>query len=383
MPRVYIIAGESSGDFIGSELIKSLNQLQPNYYHFLGVGGELMKQQKCASLFPISEINLMGFIEIIPHIFRISKLIKLCINHILSNAPDIIITIDSPGFTFRVAKKVRILNPNLKIIHIVAPSVWAYKPSRALKYAKIYDCLLTLLPFEPPYFEKVGLQSYFIGHPILQQKFYTNQFDLREQFDIGKNDKVVCVTLGSRKAEILRHAPVVIQSLNNLSDLWSNLVIIFVVVSDDHQQLIMPFIQSVNFKFIFSNTSNKLKVFALSDVALAKSGTNTLEIAASGIPMVVFYKVHFITYFMLKLFIKIKYISILNIIAGKMIVPELIQNECNITNLFHAVSELLSKQSIRLQQIDNIKNTLFDLGLRSNNNASIKAASIIRSLLSA
>ena len=131
------------------------------------------------SLFSIDQINLMGFFEVLPHLLKISKLIERTVEDILSKNADMVITIDSPGFTYRVAERIRAMAPHIKLVHIVAPSVWAYKPGRAKKYARIYDHLLTLLPFEPEYFVVEGLKSTCIGHPVLEQAFFKGSAGLR------------------------------------------------------------------------------------------------------------------------------------------------------------------------------------------------------------
>lgn len=294
MTKIYLIAGEMSGDFIGCHLMTSLKNLyesESKEITFAGVGGKLMEEAGLvSSLFPIKQINIMGFIEIIPHIFQILKLINMTVDDILSQKPDLLITIDSPGFTYRVAKKVRHLNPNLKILHIVAPSVWAYKPSRAFKYAKIYNYLFALLPFEPPYFYKVGLDCRYIGHPIMEQNFYEDKSKARGGLDIlsngiiSSNSKILCVTCGSRKGEIMRHMPIFTDAINIISSKYANLVVIFVISDPSHKELIKSFLTKSSFDYSFS--TDRLKVFAASDVSLAKSGTNTLEIAASGTPMI-------------------------------------------------------------------------------------------------
>ena len=216
MAKIYIIAGEISGDFIGAKIIQNLKQLHSNI-ELLGIGGPQMIETGLKTLFSISEINMMGFFEILPHIFRLKKRIIQTAQNITSHSPDLLITIDSPGFTYRVAKLAKTLNPKLKMVHIVAPSVWAYKPERAAKYAQIYDHLLALLPFEPPYFEQVGLSCTYIGHPIIQQHFYPDKKSLREEFTIEATTKVISVTPGSRIGEISRHMPVFRKALDIIS----------------------------------------------------------------------------------------------------------------------------------------------------------------------
>lgn len=375
MAKIYLIAGEASGDFIGSQLIKSLRQLNHSSLtegkiEFCGIGGRLMQEQGLASLFPISEINLMGFFEIIPHIFRLKKLIEQTAMDIIDKNPAILVTIDSPGFTYQVAKRVRKFNPELKMVHIVAPSVWAYKPERAIKYAKIYNHLLALLPFEPPYFEQVGLACSYIGHPVLEQEFSNK---------IVPSHPTICVTAGSRKGEISKHMPIFVEALNIIAEKYHNLQIIFVLADNNHQSLVSSYLTNGKFNFIFS--TNGLVSFASSDAALAKSGTNTLEIAASGTPMIVAYKLNYFSYFLIKLLIKVKYASLINIIAAQEIIAEFIQFDCRAEKIATALINLLSNTEKAKQQVADSQKILQQLGFRTAKKPSLAAAEIILKLL--
>ncbi len=375
MTRYYIIAGEESGDYIGGKLIESLNSLSsPARSMFFGIGGLNMASCGVKSLFPITEINLMGFIEVIPKIFRIKLLIKQTIQDILIKKPDVLITVDSPGFTYRVAKQIKQLMPNVKLVHIVAPSVWAYKPGRAKKYAQVYDHLLTLLPFEPEYFIPLGLAATCIGHPILEQEFVTKSSALREKMNISKDVKIIGVTPGSRKGEINRHMPIIRKVFDKLSTTHP-IKIIFIQSDDSNIQQISRFLSGAKFDYCFS--TERLNSFAVSDCVLAKSGTNTIEIAASGTSMIVGYKLNPITFFLLKLMIKVKYATLINIIAGKEIIPEYIQSDFNVDNITHAIGDLLSDNKRSQSQVAEGQRILRNIGLGSEEKPSIKAAKII------
>jgi lipid-A-disaccharide synthase len=288
-----------------------------------------------------------------------------------------LITIDSPGFTYRVAKSIREAMPKLKIIHIVAPSVWVYKSDRALEYAKIYNHLLALLPFEPQYFIKVGLACSYIGHPILEQKFSLSKAILRKKCNI--ETRIICVTLGSRNSEIKRHAPIFCQALQIVAKTYQNIEVIFVLADQNHEHLIKDFLYDVTFNFQFS--SDRLASFAIADIALAKSGTNTLEIAASRTPMIVAYKLNIISYFIIKCLIKVKYVSLLNIIAKKELIPELLQFECSAKNIATSLIDLLTNPDKAIVQVEESQKLLQELGLNSKQKPSIVAASIISNIL--
>lgn len=382
MTKIYLIAGEMSGDFIGGQLINNLKDLydQDGGVELVGIGGKKMEEAGLGySLFNIDQINLMGFVEIIPHIFTITKLINKTVDDIISHSPDLLITIDSPGFTYRVAKKVREQSPKLKMLHIVAPSVWAYKEGRAVKYAKLYDYLFALLPFEPPYFQKVGLDCRYIGHPIVEQKYYdTNDKEsLKKSLQIPITTKVLCITPGSRRGEIARLMPIFSKALNIVAKQLNNLEVIFVIANPNHQALIETYLRDASFQYRFSQ--DKIKIFAASDAALAKSGTNTLEIAASCTPMLVAYKLNIISYFLIKWLIKIPYISLINIIASKAIIAELIQFDCTSEKIASHLIELLTnidKATLQTREADSV---LQILGFKSSSSPSSIAAKIIKS----
>jgi lipid-A-disaccharide synthase len=374
MTKIYFIAGEISGDFIGARIINYLKNNKK--LEFTGIGGKRMEEGGIVkSLFPIQEISLMGFVEIIPHIFRLKRLINHTVNDIINNAPGILITIDSPGFTYRVAKKVRQALPHLQMIHIVAPSVWAYKPKRVLKYAKIYNALFALLPFEPPYFTAAGLDCRYIGHPIMEQEFYKDKKALRKEFKIADDAKILCVTLGSRKGEIVKHLPVFIPALKKLNNNYPNLVIIFPLADLSHGEIIKPFLIDVKFNYIFSD--KRLKSYAIADLALAKSGTNTLEIAASNTPMVVAYKTNIFSFLIIKALIKVKHACLINIIAGKEIIPELIQFNCTPSLIALKLQELLMNEGKSCLQVIESQKILRQLGFESNRIPSTIAAKIV------
>lgn len=378
--KLYLIAGESSGDFIGASLIKSLKNIDETECNieFYGVGGPKMQDSGINSLFSIDQINLMGFLEVLPHLLKISKLIERTVEDILSKNVDMVITIDSPGFTYRVAERIRAIAPHIKLVHIVAPSVWAYKPGRAKKYARIYDHLLTLLPFEPEYFVVEGLKSTCIGHPVLEQAFFKGSAGLRAEMKLGDNSKIIAVTPGSRKGEIRRHMPIIRMVFDKLSS-THNIEVIFVQPNEHNIQEIQKFLGGVKFNYSFS--TNRLKSFAVSDCALAKSGTNTLEITASGTPQIVGYKLNSLTFFLLKIMIKIRFASLINIIPNREIIPEYIQSEFNVENLVLALSDLLRDEGRAKSQVAEATKILEKIGLNSEKKPTIRAANIILDML--
>ena len=374
--KLYVIAGEISGDFIGGLLIKAIKELVKDQTNvtFHGIGGKNMMSGGVKSLFEMSYISMMGFFEVLPHIFHLKKLIDQTVKDVIAQNPDVLVTIDSPGFTYRVASKIREIAPHIKLVHIVAPSVWAYKPGRAKKYAKVYDHLLTLLPFEPAYFRACGLQATCIGHPILEEAFYIGSKGLKQEMNINENVKVISVTPGSRLGEISRHMPIIRQVFDELSSTHA-IKVIFVQSDESNVQNILKYLGGAKFEFGFS--TDRLKTFAISDCALAKSGTYTIEIAASGTPMIVGYKLNPLTFFFLKLMVKIKYASLINIISNREIIPEYIQSDFNAENVTQAISDLLSDYKGAKSQVAESQKVLESIGFNSDQKPSNIAAKIV------
>ncbi len=372
---IYFIAGEVSGDMLGANVMKGIKNLTPSQgIDFVGIGGDKMQAEGLDSLFLMDELSHMGILEIIPHIFHLKKRIRQTIDDIKAKKPDLVVTIDSPGFCYRVALALRAEWPEVKLLHIVAPSVWVYKPGRAKKFAKVYDHLLTLLPFEPPYFEKEGLPATYIGHPIFEQSF-GDAGDFRKEHKIGPNTKLVVVTPGSRKGEIVRHLPSFIEALNNTARFYERFICCFVLTSNS--ALVEDYLKDAKFKYIIVSHEERLGAYAAADVALAKSGTNTLEIAASKTPMIVSYKLNALTGWMIKMTAKVRYASLINIISNKEIIPEFLQGNCNAQSLSVALRSLLDNDVIATKQIDEAAVVLKKMGLGSKDSPSHIAAKVI------
>ncbi len=367
---IYFIAGEVSGDMMGAQVMRQIKAINPAV-HFEGVGGTNMALEGIDSLFPIEELSLMGFLEIIPHILHIKRRIRQTAQDIKAKKPDLVVTIDSPGFCYRVASLLRQECPEIKLMHIVAPSVWVYKPGRAKKFAAVYDHLLTLLPFEPQYFEKEGLKTTYIGHPIFDTVFGGDQ-NFRTKHKIKDDSKLVVVTPGSRKGELIRHLPPFIAALNNVARFYEDFTYCFVLTSN--QALVKEYLQKANFKYVIVSHQERLQAYAAADVALAKSGTNTLEIAASKTPMVVAYKLNFLTGAIIKLTAKVKYASLINIMGGREIIPEFLQSDCNEQLLAIAIRNILDNDVIASKQIADSLAVLKSMGLGARNSPSKIAA---------
>lgn len=372
---IYLIAGEKSGDIIGASVIDQIQKIDPNV-NIVGVGGPEMLKRNFSSLFPMHQISMMGFFEILPHIFFLKRLIKETVEDIIQKKPDIVVTIDSPGFCCRVISLLKKAYPEVYTIHIVAPSVWAYKPSRAKKFAKLYNHILTLFSFEPPFFQKENMKATCIGHPIFEQKFGGGKA-FRKTHNISDDTKLIVVTPGSRKGELVRHLPIFIPALELLVQ-SSSLPIMVCFVVNYGVEILEYYLQAVDFKYlIVQGDQERLRAYAAGDLAIAKSGTNTLEIAASKVPMIVGYKMNILTFLLVKMMIKVRYASIINIVANREIIPEFLQSNCTVMNLFLGMQKMLHDKHAQKTQIADATEILYKIGYKSGNTPSYNAAKVI------
>lgn len=322
--KIYIIAGEDSGDKIGGFLIQRLKEAgaQINI-----IGGKNMESQGLKSLFDIKQISVMGFLEILPKLPKMFSLLKMAENDITQKKPDVLVTIDSPGFNLQIAKRIKKKLPNTKLVHYVAPTVWAYKEKRALKFAKYYNLMLLLLDFEKPYFDKVGLKSVFVGHPIWEKEDETKALP---------RQNIIAFMLGSRVGEVKKHLKIFLPLLKKLKAALPNYSF-YVLATENTKDLLKGI--DIN---VVVDENEKLEVIKKSHLAIVKSGTGTLEFIKQKTPIIVFYKMNPISVFLLKKLLKIKYVNLVNILANKMLIPELIQQNATADNIFEKTAEAIS-----------------------------------------
>jgi len=371
--RIFIIAGEASGDFLGGQLLQALKKQHPDI-KIAGIGGNQMEIQGLKSLFPMSDLSLYGLFELIPHLFKILKRIKQTKEAIKAFKPNVLVTIDAPGFTLRIAKYAKKLK--IPVVHYVAPSVWAWKPERAKKLAKniAVDHLLCLLPFEPPYFTCHGLSTTFVGHPITEITL-PDDTGFRESLGISREATLVCVLPGSRKSEIQNLLKIFLEAVTKLS---LNRRIEMVLPTLPHLvPIIEPLIKNAVIPVkIVTTIEEKWQAFMQSSIALAASGTVSLELAYVGVPQVIAYKLSKLTYWVAKFLITSKYASLVNILNKEMVVPEYLQNQCNAEFLSKQLDSILSDSKLKKQMHQKYKEAIDALKI-ANMHPSDVAASVV------
>jgi len=316
---------------------------------FSGIGGEQMSLQGLKSLFPMSDLSVMGLIEVLPRIFLIRRRLRETAKEIRRINPDILVTIDSPGFNFRLAELLQDLN--FPKIHYVAPTVWAWKPSRAKRMSKFYDHLMVLLPFEPQYFNYDNMKCTFVGHPVTEEVPDSLGQKFRDKWNLsGKT--ILGIFPGSRKSEVLRMLPVFEKATRELSLKFPKLEIVITTIP-----YLGSLVASMTSDWEFNVTlidsfADRKGAQKACDVALAASGTITTELAAAKVPVIVGYKVSTITAFIARRLLKVSYVSLLNIATGRKILPEFLQRDCNPVILSGALTELLADETKRQIQIE-------------------------------
>lgn len=378
--KIFLIAGEASGDLLGSKLIKETKlrfSKTGEDCEFIGVGGSLMQKEGLVSIFPMEELSLMGFFEVVLHIPKLLRRIKQTAEIIVKEQPDFVITIDSPDFCFRVMKLLQKAELKTKKIHLIAPSVWAYRKSRAKKISKLYDLLLAILPFEPPYFEKYGLKTIFIGHPIIENAPDFERKDLmnvqfREKHAIGVDDLLICVTPGSRNGEVKRIFPQFIKAINLVKEERPNLKVIIPLI-DKTRDLVTKMAKGLKTDYFLVEKDEKELAFFASNFALAKSGTNTIEFSLYKIPMIIAYKINFLSFLLLKMMIKIKFANLVNLILNREVIPEMIQSKCDANKIAEELERLISDKKVAKKQILETLPALKLMGLE-NDRAPIEKA---------
>jgi lipid-A-disaccharide synthase len=300
-----------------------------------------MAGQGLRSLFPPEELALMGFVEVLPHLRRLLRRIGQVSAAILAEPPDVLVTIDSPAFSLRVAR--RVAGRAIPLVHYVAPSVWAWRPGRAQKIARFLDLLLTLLPFEPPYFERHGLRSVYVGHPIVET--VPSQRDaagFRRRHGLAADAPLLLVLPGSRRSEVRYHMPVFADAVERLHRSHPGLHAVIPTVPGVAAAVRAAAAHWRVPTIVLSDPAEKFDAFAAGDAALSSSGTATLELAVTGLPTVVAYKSSWLSAEIFRRLTLIRHASLVNILADRQVQPEFLQENCRAELLSGAVDRLLT-----------------------------------------
>ena len=348
MKKIFVLTGEPSGDKLASKVIAKIKNSRSDI-EYLSVGGEHLKALGIKSLYDLKEITDLGFTKVLLNVFKIKSKINLTVKEILKFKPDILFSVDSPDFTLRVAKEVKKKNKKIKTVHFVAPQVWVWRENRVKKLKSFLDHVLLLFSFEKKYFDKEGIQSTFIGHPLLEDES-KSKVDISQI--IKDNKKIFSIYPGSRLSEVNVLIPILFKFIKKMNEKYKDLFFVFHSTTE-HVQFIQNLLLKEGFKNCGAIADEKIKSHILksSMFAVAKSGTISLEICNSKIPSIIIYKMGTINFFIVKMLVKVKFANIINIAADEEIIPELLQSSCNPTNIYNTVDKLLSDKNIIEEQV--------------------------------
>lgn len=339
-PLIYLLAGEVSGDLLGGRLMAALREQTGGHVRFAGVGGAAMHAQGLHSLFPMDELSLMGLTEVLPHLPKLLRRLNETEADLRAQRPAVLVTIDAPSFTLRISQRVADLG--LPRVHYVAPQVWAWRAGRARKLAHKTDRLLTLLPFEPPYFTRHGLAADYVGHPVIEGGAGAGDgAGFRAYYGITPDAPVLIVLPGSRRGEVGRLAAIFGATIDQLITAHPDLRVVVPTVPPVADFVRDQTAQWAGRPVIVTGEAEKFDAFAAGTVALAASGTVALELALADLPMVIAYRLNVITWQFARRLVKIPYASLVNLILERPCVPERLQDVCTPQDLARALGPLL------------------------------------------
>jgi len=362
MTLIYIIAGEASGDVLGARLIVALRKARPEL-SFAGIGGERMAEQGLKSLFDYRELALMGLLEVLPRIRQLKRRLQETEADIIARQPALLVTIDSPGFTLRIAEAVK--PRGIRVMHYVAPQVWAWRPGRVKKLKQKIDHLLCLLPFEPAFFEAAGIPVSFVGHPVLESGVdQGNAARFRARHGLTAQDQPLIIMPGSRRIEATRLLPIFGATLQEALARNPALRPVIPVSS-----LVAPLVRAAAAQWpaapiLIEDLADKHDAFAAAaenGAGLIKSGTSSLEMAVAGVPHIVAYRVNPITAAIARRLIKVPHASLVNLLCAREVVPECIQENCTPEKLTEALLPLLQNPASIAAQRQGFTETLAKL----------------------
>jgi lipid-A-disaccharide synthase len=372
--RIFVIAGEASGDVLGGRLLIALRKLRPDL-EFLGIGGARMAEAGLESQFPMQELALMGLAEILPRIIPLRRRMRETIAAIAAARPDLLVTIDSPGFCLRVLKAVE--TTGIRRVHYVAPQVWAWRQNRVKNFPGLWDELLCLLPFEPDFFSPFGLNPRFVGHPVLESGAdLGNAARFRAAHAIAPEAVPVMLLPGSRVTETARLLPVFRATMVLLAAKIPNLVPVLAAAPGIAEAVAAKTADWKVRPIIVRDIAARYDAFAAARAALTKSGTSTLELAMAGVPMAVTYRVNRLSAALGRRMIKVKYVAMINLLSARALVPELLQEDCTPEKLAGTLQSLLENPAAAQAQRDGFATALATLRAPSGHPSDAAAAAI-------
>ena len=377
MKKIFVLTGEPSGDKLAATVISRLKLLNPEI-QYLSVGGAHLKNLGIKSIYDLKEITYLGFTSVLFNIFKIKSKINKTVEEIIRFNPDILLSVDSPDFTLRVAEKVKSKNNNIKTLHYVAPQVWIWRKNRVKKIKKFIDHILLLFEFEKKYFEEENIENTFVGHPLIEHR-KTNKTFIDNI--LPENKKIISLFPGSRKSETNVLLPILLDFIKLMNKKYKNYFFYF-HSTEENKSVVLEMVKNLKFDNIdvISDENIKSKILSHSIFAVSKSGTVSLQICNFNIPSIIIYKLSFINFMIFKMLVNVKFANIINIINNREVIPELLQKDCNAVEIYRSVVYYLKNPDLIKKQVAECSKTLE--GIRSKTSSADEACSILIKYLS-
>ncbi|OYY50446.1 MAG: lipid-A-disaccharide synthase [Methylophilales bacterium 28-44-11] len=385
-PVVAVVAGEASGDLLGFHLIQAL-QAERTDITFVGIAGPKMISLGVKSLFPIEKLSVRGYVEVIKHLYGLLKLRKQLSQQLLALNPDMFIGIDAPDFNFWLERKLK--SKGIPTVHYVSPSIWAWRKGRIHKIKRAVSHMLTLFPFESPIYEKVNVPVTYVGHPLADVlPIEPDVQQMRELLKIPANAIVIAMLPGSRQSEVSQHAQLFVDTAKLIQQEYaesqsSEVIFLVPLITRETRDIFEMAMHTtyhaqpdlvLNMQIMFGHAHDAMEA---ADVVIVASGTATLEAALLKKPMVITYRMPFLSWQILKRMQYLPYVGLPNILAGKFLVPELLQNEATAQNVADATLRLLSDKPY----LQTLKEAFTHIHLSLKQNSAAKAAKAVLSYL--
>jgi lipid-A-disaccharide synthase len=377
---IMLVVGEPSGDQLGAQLMAGLKQLAGNGVRVVGVGGAAMTAEGLDSLFPLDATSVMGLREVVPRIPEILRRVRKASDFALQTKPDLVVLIDSPDFTHRIAQRIKRIDPTMRTANYPPPQVWASRAYRARKMARYMDAVLTFFPFEAAFFERYGIPAYNVGYPVIERgNRIAGGEEFRRRHGIPADARLLAVLPGSRRNEIRFILPPFKAAVEILAREIPGLVCVLPTIPHVAHAVKVAAAGWPTPLHIVETEAEKFVAFAAADAALAASGTVTSELALAKTPMVVAYKVGWLTYALAKPFMNVKYMVLVNLVLGRKAIPEFAQYDCTPEALVRALKPLLTDETARAAQIHDLEEGVRAFGM-GQETPSLRAARAVLEL---
>ncbi len=372
MTLVYLVAGEQSGDVLAGRLMAALRAARHDI-RFAGVGGPRMQAQGLQSLFPMRDLAVMGLAEVLPRLALLRRRMAETVADIEAKRPDVVVTVDSPGFGLRLLRRV----PKFRRVQYVAPQAWGWREGRVRKFPGLWDKLLCLLPFEPDFFAGHNLQASFVGHPVLESGADRGDARaFRDRYNLGDAPLLVLMP-GSRHSEISRLLPVYRATLDRLRVRLPKLAVAMPLSANVAEAVRNEVVSWPTPPILVTDLDEKHDAYAAASAAITKSGTSTLELALAGVPMVVAYRVHPLTAALVRRMLTLPHVAMVNVLARREVVPELLQENCTPEKLASAAEALIADPARAAAQREAFRDIVASLAPRGRLPSEAAAAEIL------